>query len=204
MDNTMTKSFFSYKTAAVCLVLLFMVIIALLLMYKGGEVGFADNMVPELIGFCLEGIFFAGLFPLFQHFRELSKRRQIASSLRGFLGVFLQEMNRGIQCLNFTPIEDPETLTISHEGIEMLADNVNSCTINETTVEALHTLSHNEISALESLLPVAAQLSAAHMICWHKILEQVKTLGKTRCKHNVHDITLQLLRDIKAFEQHEI
>ena len=204
MDNTMTKSFFSYKTAAVFLVLFFMVIMSLLLIYKGGEDGFVDNMVPELIGFCLEGIFFAGLFPLWQHFRELSKRRQIASSLRGFLGVFLQEMNNGIRCENFSPIEDPLSLTISHEGIEMLADNVNSCTINESTVEALHNLSHNEISALESLLPVAAQLSADHMICWHKILEQVKTLGKTSCKHNVHDITLQLLRDIKAFEQHEI
>lgn len=200
----MTKIIFSYKSAAFFMVIIFAVAMLILLIINGGDAGFNDNMIPELIGFCLEGIFFAGLFPLWQHYRELSKKRQLSRSLRGFLGVFLKEMNHGIRCQNFKPIDDTLLLSFSHQGIDCLAANVNACTINGNSVETLHLLSHNEISSLESLLPVAAQLSADHMICWHKILEQVRDLGKTECRQSVHCIIIDLLNDIKAFDSHVI
>jgi len=179
----------SNRTTAILFVIGFILLLVLLVLFNQSGAGFVDSMVPELIGFCLEGIFFIGLFSMYQHRRELNRKRQLSRSLRGFLGVFLNEMNTGIHCQSFKPIENPEELNYSHQGIERLANNINNCSINANTIKSLHKLSNDEMGALENLLPVAAELSADHMIIWHQILENVKNLGKLECLR----IPMQLL-----------
>ena len=46
---------------------------------------FHDNLVPELIGFTLEGFFLVGLLSLIQNSRERARRRELWLSLRGSL-----------------------------------------------------------------------------------------------------------------------
>ena len=46
---------------------------------------FHDNLVPELIGFCIEGFFLVGLLSLIQDARERARRRELWLSLRGSL-----------------------------------------------------------------------------------------------------------------------
>ena len=128
----------------------------------------------------------------------------MARSLRGFLGVFLREMNSGIKCSTYVPVDDPEELAYARQGIKKLATNITNCTINDSTVDTLHELSKNEISALENLLPVAAEISAAHLICWHNVLEHVKDLGDCQSRDSVKHIIVQLLDDINEFDNQQI
>ena len=190
----------SARTVGFLLMLSFTLIVLLFIMMSQSDASFVDSMVPELIGFCLEGIFFIGLFSMWQHRKERNNKHQLSRSLRGFLGIFLQEMNSGIICSSFDPIEDPEQLAYSCAAIKQLANNINHCSMNESVVGSLHQLSKNEISSLENLLPVAAQLSASHMTSWNNILGHVKALAKTEEREVVLQILLQLLADIEHFD----
>ena len=191
----------SFKTTAFLFISAFILLLILLVVFNQSNPGFVDSVVPELIGFCLEGIFFIGLFSMFQHRRELNKKKQLSRSLRGFLGVFLNEMNSGIHCNSFKPLENPEELNHSHQGIEKLANNINNCSINESTIDSLQKLSKDEVGALENLLPVAAELSADHMIVWHQILDNVKDLGNLDCREHSNAIIIRLLDTIKVFDK---
>jgi hypothetical protein len=162
---------------------------------------FAENMVPELIGFCLEGIFFIGLLSIWQQRRERRNKRSLAKSLRSFLGVFLKEINSGIICNSFSPIDNPKELEQSTTGIDKLKLNINNCSISDSSIEALHSLSQHEISSLVNLLPVAAELSPAHMIRWNDILNQVKKLAALQKREDIRQLLLDLLDNIKRFDE---
>lgn len=194
----------SVRTISFLLLLSFTSIVLLFVMMSQSDASFVDSMVPELIGFCLEGIFFIGLFSLWQHRKERNYKQQLSRSLRGFLGIFLKEMNSGIICQSFHPLENPEELLSSSSGIKKLTDNLNNCAMNESIINSLHQLSNEEISSLENLLPVAAQLSAAHMTCWNNILGHVKKLGRIECKNQMHQTLIELLQDIEHFDSQVI
>ena len=194
----------SIRTLSILLFLSFVTLMWVFAFMSWSNADFVDSMVPELIGFCLEGIFFIGLFSLWQARKEKLQKQRLSRSLRGFLGIFLREMNSGIRCSDFKPIENPEELSYSCSGINRLIDSVNHCSINETVISSLHQLSRNELSSLENLLPVAAQLSADHMTCWNRILSHVKVLGQTQCQDKVMQTLVQLLNDIKHFDSQVI
>jgi formate/nitrite transporter FocA (FNT family) len=57
--------------------------VGLYLYFIQAEAGstFTDNLVPELIGFCLEGFFLVGLLSFIQQTREHDRRQQLWLSL---------------------------------------------------------------------------------------------------------------------------
>jgi hypothetical protein len=193
---------FKYISSIVFLVLF--VIVSTLLWIGLSQDDFIDNLVPELIGFCLEGIFFIGLLSVWQQRRERRNKRSLSKSLRGFLGVFLKEINSGIICASFSPLEKPDELDQAHEGIDKLKLNITNCSISQSSIDALHRLSLHEISSLVNLLPVAAELSAKHMIRWNDILNQVKLLASTEQREDIRELLLALLDNIKSFDGLEI
>ena len=64
-------------------------------MAQNTEHAFRDNLVPELIGFCLEGFFWIGLLSYFQKSREMQRKNELWLSLRGSLRSFLSYLDIG-------------------------------------------------------------------------------------------------------------
>jgi hypothetical protein len=52
-----------------------------------------ENLLPELIGFCLEGFFIVGLFSLVQRRMERDRRHELRQSLRGALRDVLSHLD---------------------------------------------------------------------------------------------------------------
>ena len=70
-----------------------------------GEGAVQDNLVPELIGFCLEGFFLIGLFSLIQRRRERERRHELRQSLRGALRELLSYLDIGLLEENAEPAD---------------------------------------------------------------------------------------------------
>jgi hypothetical protein len=189
------------KPTVIFLAVAILFLTLLLIRFSNSDASFYDNMVPELIGFCLEGIFFIGLFTLWEQRKAATHRKDLSQTLRGFLGVFLKELNSGIICADYHPIEDVESLNATCKGIDRLLANIKDCNIEESSIASLQKLSDNNFSSLENLLPVAAELSAAHLISWHQILEQVNELGRNQDRDQSDDIIVRLLEAIKEFDR---
>ena len=62
-------------------------------MHSGASGPFHDNLLPELIGFCIEGFFLVGLLSFFQQTREHERRKALWLSLRGALREFLSNLD---------------------------------------------------------------------------------------------------------------
>ena len=58
-----------------------------------GDGAFQASLLPELIGFCLEGFFLVGLFSLIQRRLERDRKHELRESLRGALREILSNLD---------------------------------------------------------------------------------------------------------------
>jgi hypothetical protein len=165
-----------------------------------GEGPFHDNLLPELIGFCLEGFFLVGIFTYIQQIREHERRHELWLSLRGSLRVFLSHLD--IAFLE----EDAEPLSSSSlEGdpgiVESLAAKLKDNNMSLENMSALKTIAHRDLRVIHDLIPVAAQLSAGHMRWWIEIMDSVRHLSEASNRGDLEYALKMFLTHLKEFDQ---
>jgi hypothetical protein len=167
---------------------------------NAGEGPFHDNLLPELIGFCLEGFFLVGIFTYIQQIREHERRHELWLSLRGSLRVFLSHLD--IAFLE----EDAEPLNSSSlEGdpgiVESLAAKLKDNNMSLENMSALKTIAHRDLRVIHDLIPVAAQLSAGHMRWWIEIMDSVRQLSEASNRGDLEYALKMFLTHLKEFDQ---
>ena len=150
---------------------------------KSTEEDFVGNLLPELIGFCLEGIFFVGIFTWLQERRDRIRKHEIKQSLAGAMGFACQIIN---SCL-----EDSRQITLSSGdnwtrqartngiGLRKLLDRLReeSLSVTREEIAAIQQLLLTRISTLDSLLSVSAQLSHSHLSAYNMILTEIHKIS---------------------------
>ena len=77
-----------------------------------------DNLLPELIGFCLEGFFLVGMFSLIQRRLERDRKYELRQSLRGALRDILSQLDVALLETNAEPTSsqalehDPQVVAV--------------------------------------------------------------------------------------------
>lgn len=150
---------------------------------------FVGNMVPELIGFCLEGIFFVGIFTWLQERKDRERKSEIKQSLAGAMGFACQIING---CLDEKdqiklPGNDNWTRQARTNG-RHLKDLLERLTrgpleVPAEQIQAIQQLLLTRISTLDSLLSVSAQLSHSHLSAYNMILTEIHKISK----HHYYD-----------------
>ena len=136
---------------------------------------FYDNLLPELIGFCLEGFFLIGLFSLIQRRRERERKEDLRLSLRGALRDILSHIDIGLLGENAEPSDSgalQEDNRVVAELIVKLAENP----LTVTHMAKLKSVAQRNLTTIHDLIPVAAQLSADHIRWWLAITDSVRQL----------------------------
>ena len=150
---------------------------------------FVGNMVPELIGFCLEGIFFVGIFTWLQERKDRERKGELKQSLAGAMGFACQVIN---SCLDEKqqiqlPGNDNWTRQARTNGRhlkELLVRLTSSeLDVSGEQIQAIQLLLLTRISTLDSLLSVSAQLSHKHLSAYNMILTEIHKISK----HHYYD-----------------
>jgi len=168
-------------------------------MAQNTEHAFRDNLVPELIGFCLEGFFWIGLLSYFQKSREMQRKNELWLSLRGSLRSFLSYLDIGFLDQHAEPMpsialeKDPTIITRFIEQLENQELDLESMVCLKTT--CIHSL-----GLVRDLVPVAAQLSAGHMRWWIAITDSMRHLAVANTRAQLEKNTLLLLKNIQEFD----
>ena len=168
-------------------------------MAQNTEHAFRDNLVPELIGFCLEGFFWIGLLSYFQKSREMQRKNELWLSLRGSLRSFLSYLDIGFLDQHAEPMpsialeKDPTIITRFIEQLENQELDLESMVCLKTT--CIHSL-----GLVRDLVPVAAQLSAGHMRWWIAITDSMRHLAVANNRAQLEKNTLLLLKNIQEFD----
>ncbi len=166
---------------------------------QADDAAFYDNMLPELIGFCLEGFFLVGLFTFVQQLREHQRRRELWLNLRSALRDFLSHLDLAF----LAPDQDPAptgALETQPEVVRRLREELQQ---RELTIDDLVAIKRVSISTLpltRDLTNIAAQLSTRHMRCWIAIVEAINSLTEADTRERVERPLEELLTQLAEFD----
>lgn len=175
--------------------------ILLLWWFLGSGSGpFHDSLLPELIGFCLEGFFLVGLFTFVQQLRENDRRRELWLSLRGSLRVFLSHLDIAFLEEDAEPMSSSE-LEDDPVVVSTLLTKLKSRNMSLESMSAFKTLARRDLALTHDLIPVAAQLSAGHMRWWLAIMDSMRQLSEANTRADLEYALEMFLIHLQEFDQ---
>lgn len=171
-----------------------------LFLQPGNEGRVFDNLVPELIGFCLEGFFLIGLFSLIQRRRERERRQELRQSLRGALREILSYLDIGLLEEDAEPAES-RALEEDPKLVAALIVKLAEKSLDLDAMARLKAVAERNLTTVHDLIPVAAQLSADHMRWWLAITDSVRHLSEATDGSSVAVATHQFLAKLGEFDE---
>jgi hypothetical protein len=145
---------------------------------------FVGNMLPELIGFCLEGIFFIGILTWLEDRKDRERKGEIKQSLAGAMGFICQVINSCLADVDQIQLKSSDNWTrqarTNGQQLKELLATLNSAQLDVQgdQIEAIQQLLATRLSTLDSLLSVSAQLSHAHLSAFNMILTEIHKIAK--------------------------
>ncbi|WP_444997619.1 hypothetical protein [Aliikangiella sp. IMCC44359] len=168
--------------------------------YPGIVGPFHDNLVPELIGFCMEGFFLVGLLSLIQTTRERARKKDLWLSLRGSLRGILSNLDIAF----LSPNAEPTDSLVLEQDVKIVSHFMQELEDNRLNLRSMTSLKRESISTLSlarDMIPVAAQLSAAHMRWWIAIVDSMRQLSKAQTRQSVEESVYLLLENMDEFDR---
>jgi hypothetical protein len=160
---------------------------------------FNDNLVPELIGFCLEGFFLVGVLTMLQTSREHAYRKELWLSLRGALRGFLSKLDIAL----LPPHAEPARTAVLETDPMIVRRFLRELKAGRLELESMVALKKESIDVLglaRDMIPVAAQLSARHMRWWIAIVNSIRQLSQAQSRDAVEQAVNLLLENINEFD----
>ena len=161
---------------------------------------FEDNLLPELIGFCLEGFFLVGLFTLIQGRMERDRRMELRQSLRGALRDVLSHLDVAMRGEHAEP-SSSQTLENDPRVVSDLFARLNKTEMQLKEMAQLKKAAARSHSILRDLIPVAAQLSPDHMRWWLSIAESVLLVAESTDRPSLNFAVHRFLINLGEFDQ---
>lgn len=167
----------------------------------GGQ--FREELVPELVVFCIEAFFLVGLLGLIQRYLENRRRRQMWLSLRGSFRDLLSLLDMAFLEANAEPMgsreleRDPAVIIRLMEELEGKHPDLDS-------LVALKREGEESLSMTRDLVAVAAQLSATHMNWWIAIVDSIRRLSEARDRRDLERAIYEMLVNIREFDRLEL
>ena len=166
----------------------------------GTEGAFQNSLLPELIGFCLEGFFLVGLFSLIQRRQIRERKQELRQSLRGALREILSHLDLALLEENMEPAST-QSLDEDTSLIKTLFVKMHGGELDLNSMLSIKQAAERNIGTMHDLIPVAAQLSANHMRWWLAIVECVRKLSEATDKSSISFTVQQFLKNLGEFDQ---
>ena len=161
---------------------------------------FHDALLPELIGFCIEGFVLVGLLTLIQRSRESARRRELWLSLRGSFRSLLSLLDIAF----LEPDADPASskrLENDPSVVDALLQQLEQRHPDLDSLVALKREAVETVSLTRDLVAVAAQLSATHMNWWIAIVDSIRRVSEARDREALEAAVHEMLINIREFDR---
>ncbi len=164
---------------------------------------FHENLVPELIGFCLEGFFLVGVLTLMQKSRERAYRKELWLSLRGALRGFLSKLDIAL----LPPNAEPARTAVLEQDPMVVRRYLRELKTTQLELDSMLALKRECMDSLglaRDMIPVAAQLSARHMRWWIAVVNSIRQLSQAQSREQVEQAVFLLLENIQEFDNVQV
>ncbi|WP_205068171.1 hypothetical protein [Photobacterium phosphoreum] len=189
----MSKKSFS---ALLVISIAIMSIIAFFKVESGFLVG---NIVPELIGVCIELLIIIFVFDVWQKNEEKNKKIKVERRLREFLIFFLKhnfkDYPSSCQSGNFYGKDHKK----NQECLSNLINDIEKKGLKEKVVLQVQNYCESEKEIFNNLIPVAADLTNGHFKSWVRIAFFMNAIAlKSETTSNA---SIKILENIKRFDR---
>lgn len=170
-----------------------------LFLSQADDSSFRENLLPELIGFCLEGFFLVGLFTFIQQLRDLYRRRELWLNLRSALRDFLSQLDLAY----LAPDAEPAATRMLESQPVLVTQLLERLERSELDIEhlvALKRVAGATLPLARDLINIAAQLSTRHMRCWIAIVAAINQLTEASTREQVEQPLHELLTRLVEFD----
>lgn len=161
-----------------------------------------DDLVPELIGFSLEGFILIGLLTLVQHVRETARKRQLRLSLRGSFRSLLSRLDIAF----LEPYSEPVSGRRLEQDPTLVDELLEEFGRKQPDLDSLIGLRAEAREVLplgRDLVAVAAQISVMHMNWWVAIVDAIRRIGEAEERAELEQATHDMLINIQEFDRLE-
>ncbi|MFU8877760.1 MAG: hypothetical protein ACNA7E_06435 [Wenzhouxiangellaceae bacterium] len=161
---------------------------------------FHDELVPELIGFSIEGFVLVGLLTLVQRTFEQRRRARLSTTLRASFRGLLSHLDIAF----LEPDADPAPSQRLETDPAVIDEMLLLLERRHPDLDCLVALKREAAETLpltRDLVGVAAQLGAAHMNWWVAIVDAVRKLSEARGREPAESAIHDLLINIREFDR---
>ncbi|MBF0357006.1 MAG: hypothetical protein HQL70_00285 [Magnetococcales bacterium] len=160
------------------------------------ETDLSLSLLPQLIGFCLQGTFLVVVFSIYEKRSSLNSKRNHKFALRTFLSNFVDP------CLDSSHTEAGflQSQQLFLEGMEKLRANG----LKEQTATKIQQIAEKSIPSMETLTVIAAQVDHMHLEMWGVLLEDSRNIRDADSETATSNATIKLLENIQQFDELDI
>ncbi|MBF0213564.1 MAG: hypothetical protein HQM00_08370 [Magnetococcales bacterium] len=136
------------------------------------ETSVTRTLLPQLIGFCMQGGFLVVLFALYEKRSTVDTRRSWKFTLRSFLAPLVDE------CLAEWHDSDNQGagLLPSPSIVQIGIDAIRTQPVPPERIALWQRIAHDRLLAMQSLSVVAAQIDHAHLESWMTLLRLLRAI----------------------------
>lgn len=146
-----------------------LLILVLIAFFKAGDGFLVGNILPEMIGICIELLIIIFVFEAWQKKEEKERKIKVERRLREFLIFFLkdnfQDFPPSCQAGNFYGKDHFQ----NQKSIRNLISNIEENGLNEKVVLQVQRYCDTEKEIFNNLIPVASDLTNDHFKSWVRI-----------------------------------
>lgn len=152
------------------------ILAALIIIFAISKESFTGTLLPELIGFSLDGLLFIGVLSLIQRKRDYDSRRELKQGLEIHTTLLIEAIKTGnpfhwskhaMHASQMAPLK--EYANTLYQGLEN-----GSVILEASQIKAFIETADEIYEALVGLLPVAAQISSKHLAAWSSVVSTIR------------------------------
>lgn len=186
------KHFFSFLT------LLF--ILCLLFAYAGDENNyFIGNIIPELIGVCIELFIFMLIFDQWRLRESKNNKIKVERRLREFLIFFLDKACDGLSENLKVGRFYGSDYTENQKMLDNFIQHIEQQGLNENVILQVKKYCDNQKDVFNNLISVSAELENEHFKSWARISYFINAISTNEEKTSV--AMIEILKNIRRFDK---
>ncbi|MBF0145116.1 MAG: hypothetical protein HQL84_04125 [Magnetococcales bacterium] len=185
----------SFMKGLVALYLIFLVVFfaaaPFLTLWLYAEADLSLTLLPQLIGFCLQGAFLVVVFAIYEKRTTLYAKRSHKLALRSTVSFLI----RPLECA-----ERQDMRESSSPSMVQVRWEVKERGLSDELAQKLVQDARMILVSLESLTILAAQIDIDHLDLWGRILNRIHQLTGATTSGEVRDILVELVDIIIEFD----
>ncbi|MBF0422486.1 MAG: hypothetical protein HQL73_05785 [Magnetococcales bacterium] len=151
------------------------------------------SLLPQLIGFCLQGAFLVVVIAIYEKRTAIRSMRSHKFALRSAVAAFIRPL---ASTKNYSGNDS----LASSMALQHIHKRITEKKISESVMKQMEEDARMILVSFESLTVLAAQIDIEHLEAWRVILNHIRRIGTSQSQEEIEALLLEMLNAVQSFD----